>query len=127
MAVDSASLLLLKLLAVAALAMAMDRLPGHASASLRTTEQRTPCRSTMADHIRLGLNKPPWASGNLTTAASCACTFFAMPSGMLQPSSPASAGIESSKPAAMAVRFFVKADAYIISLPFMSAQKPAHP
>src|SRR5262245_62103918 len=108
MAVDSASWLLLKLLAVAALAMAMDRLPGHASGSLLTTEQRTPFRSTIADHIRLGLNKPPLASGSFTTPASCACTFLTMPGGMPQS---AIAGAESS-PAAAEMRPVVNMEIY---------------
>src|ERR1700731_4870276 len=102
MAVERANWLLLKLLAVAAFAMAMDRLPGHASGSLRITEHRTPCRSTIADHIRLGLNKPPLAPGSFTTTASCACRFLTTPSGMLQPSS-AIAGKESIRPAAAVI------------------------
>src|ERR1700732_3083052 len=83
--------------------MAMDRLPGHASGSLRTTEQRTPCRSTTADHIRLGLNKPPLASGRFTTVASFACKLLTTASGMLQSSS-ARAGVKSSNPTAMEIR-----------------------
>src|SRR6058998_1545816 len=55
LAVDSASALLLKSLAVSAFAIAMARLPGQASplvAFVLMTEQRRPCRSTTADHIR---------------------------------------------------------------------------
>src|SRR5579862_9129290 len=58
MAVDSASFWLLNALAVVALAIAMARLPGQASPVL-ITEHSTPARSTMADHIRLGENRPP--------------------------------------------------------------------
>src|ERR1700681_3223110 len=105
MAVESANWLLLKLLAVAALAMAMDRLAGHAAGSPRIAEQRTPCRSTIADHIRLGLNKPPLAPGSLTTTASCACRFLTTPSWMLQPPS-AIAADESTRPAAVVISPF---------------------
>src|SRR5579862_7952921 len=62
-AVDSARPLLLKSFAVPALAIAMARLPGHGSFPLLMTEHSTPCRSTMADHIRFGLKIPPLASG----------------------------------------------------------------
>ena len=61
---------------VLVLAMAMSRLPGHASGSERTTPHSTPLRSTTAAHILLGENKPPllswttddnWLSTLLTT------------------------------------------------------------
>src|SRR5258708_5450694 len=107
--------------------MAMDRLPGHASGSLRTTEQRMPCRSTTADHIRLGLNKPPLASARFTTVASFACRFFTMPSGMLQSSS-ARAGVESSSPAAAMIRLFVNRNACRMAYPKNAcAKKHGHP
>src|ERR1700704_3208078 len=85
--------------------MAMDRLPGHASGSLRTTEQRPPCGSTIADHNRLGLNKPPLAPGSFTTTASCACRFLTTPSWMLQPPS-AIAADETIRPAATVISPF---------------------
>jgi hypothetical protein len=43
---------------LAVLALAMHRLPGHGSRSVRATEQRMPCRSTTADRILLGFSKP---------------------------------------------------------------------
>src|SRR5271156_1242076 len=65
--------------------MAIERLPGQASGSLRITEQRTPCRSTTADHIRFGENKPPFPSEDCTTVASLACKLLTVELGMLQP------------------------------------------
>src|ERR1700694_4736767 len=73
LAVDKASLSLLKSLAVLALAMAMALLPGQASPILMT-EHKTPLRSTTADHIRLGLKMPPLVCA--TTTASSLCTLF---------------------------------------------------
>src|SRR3954447_25358885 len=74
LAVDKASLLLLKSFAVEALAIAIARLPGHASGLLLTIEQRRPCRSTIADHIRFGVNSPPLPVE--TTTPSCVWIVF---------------------------------------------------
>ena len=65
---------LLKALALNALAMAMSRLPGHASGSELVTPHSTPCRSTTAAHILFGENKPPLCSW--TTDASWPSTLF---------------------------------------------------
>src|SRR5207237_9909697 len=92
-----------KLLAVLPFAMAIERLPGQASGSLRMTEQRLPSRSTMADHIRLGLNKPPFASGEFTTVASLACKVFTT-FGAMAHSSSARAGAENARLMAAAIK-----------------------
>ncbi len=70
---ESDSALLLKSLAVEALAMAMARLPGQASPAL-ASEQSTPARSTTADHMRLGLKMPPLFI--CTTICSSRCTLM---------------------------------------------------
>jgi len=74
---------LLKAFAVNALAIAMSRLPGHASGSERTTPHSTPCRSTTAAHILFGENRPPLLSW--TTAASLPSTLFTTAGDIEQP------------------------------------------
>src|SRR6266478_2349618 len=74
LAVERASWLLLNALAVLALAIAMSRLPGHASELELMTLHRTPSRSTTAAHILLGENSPPLL--RLTTDDNCPSTLF---------------------------------------------------
>jgi hypothetical protein len=65
---------LLKSLAVLALAMAIARLPGHGSLPELMTEQSLPCRSTIADYMRLGLKSPSLPSERLMTIARVPCS-----------------------------------------------------
>src|SRR2546430_14796887 len=109
LAVDSARPSLLKSLAVLAFAIAMARLPGQASPTT-ITEQSRPCRSTTADHIRLGRKMPPLSNG--TTAASWLWTPLTTVDERLHPGfgspSPANTKSEEAKtaPSATTSRIF---------------------
>src|SRR5580658_4159404 len=86
--------------------MAMERLPGQALSMLEMTEQSTPFRSTTADHILFGWNKPPLPSDSFTTVASLFCRLVTVFAGMLQVPSCARAteGAENSSPTADAIK-----------------------